>query len=73
MLSVIPMYDSSLLSSCLVTMAWYIRLDIWHFSSTGNVSFIWQLQLFVVFSMLLSLISIALLWFDMICFMFGMH
>ena len=69
------MYDLSLLFLCLVTVAWYIRLDTWHFSSTGHVSFTgtWQLKLFIVFSMLLSLISIALLWCDMICFMFGMH
>ena len=67
------MYDLFLLFLCLVTVAWYIRLDTWQFSSTGHVSFTWQLQVFVVFSMLLSLIGIALLWFDMICFMFGMH
>ena len=67
------MYDVSLLFLCLVAVAWNIRLDTWHVSSTGHVSFTWQLQLFIVFSMLLSLISIALLWCDMICFMFGMH
>ena len=43
------------------------------FSSTGHVSFARRLQLVIVFSVLLSLVSIALLWFDMICFIFGIH
>ena len=47
--------------------------DVWHFSSTGYVSFTWQLQLFVAFSVLFSLIIIALVCFDTIWFMFGMH
>ena len=48
-LSVNPMYDLSLLVLCLVTVALYIRIHTWPFSSTGHVSFTWQLQLFIVF------------------------
>ena len=50
-----------------------MRLDVWHFLSTGHFSFTRQLQLFVVFSVLLSLVSIVLLRLDMICFTFGIY
>ena len=43
-----------------------MRLDVWHLLSTGHVSFMRQLQLSVVFSVLLSLVSIVFLWFDII-------
>ena len=56
LLSVSPIYDSSLLLSCLVTVASLIRLDVWHFWFTGHTSFIHQLQLFVFLSVLLSLL-----------------
>ena len=49
-LSVSPVYDSSLLLPCLVTISWYMKNDVWHFSSTGHVSITQQLQLFVAFS-----------------------
>ena len=38
--------------------------DVFHFSSTGHVSFTQQLQLFVALSVLFSLVIIALLWFN---------
>ena len=49
MLSVNPMNDSPLLLSGLVTMAWYIRPDVWQFSSTEHVSFTRQLQLHIIY------------------------
>ena len=55
---------------CHVLSPW-LDVDFW---STGHASFTRQLQLFVVYFTLFSLVNIVLLWFDMICsIMFGMH
>ena len=45
--SVSPTYVSSLLLSCLVTVAWYIMLSVWHCPSSGHVLFLRQLQFFL--------------------------
>ena len=60
---------------CHVLSLWLGKLGLmFGFSGLlGTLLLCDQLQLFVLFSVLLSLFSIVLLWFDMICFMFGMH
>ena len=68
-----PTYVSSLLLSCLVTVAWYIMLLAWHCPSSGHVLFFRQLQFFCVVLGVLFLSSIALLWLAIICFMLGMQ
>ena len=54
-LSVSPMYVSSLLLSCLVTVAWYITPDVRHCPFSGHVLFCRQLQLFCVVFVVLAL------------------
>ena len=62
-LSVSPMYVSSLLLSCLVTVAWYIMPEVRHCPFSGHGLFCRQLQLLCVVSVLLvfSLSNVCLL------------
>ena len=76
-LSVNPMYVSTLLlsglgHSCLVYDAWRLALSN-ECPSSRHVYFMRQLQLLAPLSVLFSLVIIALMWFEKICFIFGIQ
>ena len=56
------------INSLSLSLAIVIVLDVWHFLSCGHVSVTWQLPLLYAFPLLYSLVNIALLCFDTICF-----
>lgn len=73
--SVMPTYCSVLLLSCLLTVAWYTIPFTRQLPFNGHVFLFLQLQLLILLLLLLVFffLIIALLWFEMIWFMFGMH
>ena len=74
-LSVSPMYDLSLLLSRLVTIAWHMMpyFFLYSFFVYWTCFFYMAATIICDVFCFVFFVSVAMLWFNMICFMFGMH